>query len=108
MDHQKIREALMASKVTIIVPFGFKEVLNKHMDNVAISSADEVKETAKTLCPIDSGRLQRSIVVIKDGTNYAIGSDLDYSEYVEYGTVHQAPQPFIRPALGSVLSKQDS
>jgi HK97 gp10 family phage protein len=75
-----------------------------------------VSSQAKTLCPVDSGSLRKSIMwkvpektggleegsplsePVEDG-NGIVGTATDYAAYVEFGTKHQNAQPFLRPAV---------
>lgn len=54
-------------------------------------------------CPVDTGRLRASIThkVENDGISASatIGTNVEYAPHVEFGTVHQKAQPFLRPAL---------
>ena len=58
-----------------------------------------VENIAKELCPVDTGRLQRSIMTYLDGNSLVIEAGEDYASYVEYGTVKQDAQPFLQPAI---------
>lgn len=72
-----------------------------------------IVEDAKAACPVRSGKLKESIhpVMRDDGMAVQIhadakaedrnGNDLDYTYagYVEEGTQHMDPQPYLRPAL---------
>lgn len=49
---------------------------------------------ARRFCPVDTGRLQRSLELIVSGYSITIVSSLDYFEYV------QRHRPFIARALG--------
>lgn len=55
---------------------------------------------AKRLCPVDTGRLSNSIthVTRPDDNAVYIGTNVEYGPYVEYGTLRQKAQPFLRPA----------
>lgn len=55
---------------------------------------------AKRLCPVDTGRLRNSIthVTRPDDNAVYIGTNVEYGQYVEYGTLRQKAQPFLRPA----------
>lgn len=54
---------------------------------------------AKLECPVDTGRLRNSITHQVEGENAVyIGTNVEYAPYVELGTVHQAAQPYLRPA----------
>lgn len=78
-------------------------------------AAYDGKERAKSLVPVDTGALRRSIRVerlakearkiyytgIRAGgyiRNPRTNKLVDYAGYVEYGTSRQRPQPFIRPS----------
>lgn len=90
------------------------EALNK--------TADDARDRAKELVPIDTGSLKKSIrkerhawpagnityVGIRAGgyiTNPKTGRKVDYARYVEYGTSRQRPQPYLRPALVWAMKK---
>jgi HK97 gp10 family phage protein len=76
----------------------------------------QVATTAKRLCPVDTGRLRSSIGfdVIRDerGLVGRVGSGIGpvsepvlYAAFVEYGTRFMDAQPYLRPALTSVLGR---
>ena len=79
-----------------------------------------VQANAKALTPVDTGRLRGSITTQarsrgtalegeargsdkinppNDDLEVLVGTAVNYSPYVEYGTIHQSAQPFMRPAL---------
>lgn len=50
----------------------------------------------------DTGRLVSSIAAEKTGdTEYEIGTNLDYGEFLEMGTVKMRPRPWLVPALNA-------
>ena len=53
-----------------------------------------------------SGNLRDSIYSVIDLTDQVayIGSDLDYSYYLEMGTVKMEPRPYLRPALDEYVA----
>ena len=55
---------------------------------------------AKKACPVDTGRLRNSIThqVRPSEKSVYIGTNVEYSAYVELGTSRMEPQPFLRPA----------
>jgi len=57
-------------------------------------------QKAETMVPVVDGALRDSLQVV-DGPDYSVilGSDLDYAQLVEQGTVNQEPQPYIVPAV---------
>lgn len=84
----------------------FSDVINFERKLNDASDTDNIergwkKETSKTLAetmsasaPRRTGQLANSIRGTEEGV-----SMVDYYRFVEYGTVHMSPQPFIRPAL---------
>jgi HK97 gp10 family phage protein len=53
---------------------------------------------AKEITPVDTGRLRNSITHKVDGKEVYIGTNVEYAPHVEYGTIKQQAQPFLRPA----------
>ena len=53
---------------------------------------------AKEIVPVDTGRLRNSITHEVDGKEVFVGSATEYAASVEYGTVKQKAQPYLRPA----------
>lgn len=53
---------------------------------------------AKEITPVDTGRLRNSITHEVDGKEVYIGTNVEYAPHVEYGTIKQTAQPFLRPA----------
>ena len=62
---------------------------------------------AKDKCPVDTGRLRNSIThqVVESEKAVYIGSNVEYTPYVELGTSKQKPQPFLRPAIADHLDE---
>lgn len=68
---------------------------------------------AKRLCPVDTGRLRRSIGYSVDENSVSIGTNVEYAPDVEFGTTriivgtienprkarHVGYMPFLRPAI---------
>ena len=53
---------------------------------------------AKEIVPVDTGRLRNSITHEVDGKEVFVGSATEYAASVEYGTIKQKAQPYLRPA----------
>lgn len=53
---------------------------------------------AKEITPVDTGRLRNSITHAVEDKAVYIGTNVEYAPHVEYGTVKQKAQPFLRPA----------
>lgn len=80
--------------------------------------ADGVNETAINLhadavqnTPVDTGRLRSSIALRETATaddpSAEVATDVEYAAHVEYGTVHQTAQPYMRPAIERQLPQLD-
>lgn len=69
--------------------------------------ANDVRDLARALAPIDTGLLRDSIEIMYgkwDGGIYAeIGTDVYYGPFQELGTSRNPPHPYLRPALASVM-----
>ncbi len=89
-------------------------------DDRLLSLADEdvermahrAQEFAQRVAPVDTGRLQSSIEVVKESdAHYRVGSDLDYAAPVELGYRHHQSgrhipaQPYLRPAIDAVRAE---
>lgn len=64
-------------------------------------SALNVESGAKLRSPVDTGRLRGSIThdLSESGLGAVIGTNVEYSPYVEFGTERQRAQPYLLPAL---------
>lgn len=98
----------MVTKVTIIIPQEFVRSMQEFLMKTGEKSAEEIKELARELVPVNTGKLRDSIKIEKDGSDFIIGSDEEYSGFVEYGTLRQSPQPFMRPALNDIVAQNQN
>jgi len=58
-----------------------------------------IETTAKIRCPVDTGALRASIQSEMTGeTSGQVGTNIEYSVYVEWGTTKMAAQPYMTPA----------
>lgn len=84
------------------------EKIEKGLENGILRGGQIVCETARELCPVDTGTLKNSITVNGDTKIATVSANTDYAEYVEFGTSKTVPQPFLVPALtlnsGAVIS----
>lgn len=82
-----------------------KSVLLDTRDGVreeAEEAANRIQRRAKEFVPVDTGRLRDSIRVTQTGKasfNVGPGDEVEYAEYVEFGTSRSPAQPYMRPAL---------
>jgi HK97 gp10 family phage protein len=60
---------------------------------------EKVITDAKSIVPVRTGTLQRSIMFSGGDGEYQVGSRVFYAPFVEYGTFRMRPQPFLGPAL---------
>ena len=65
--------------------------------------AEDAATIARQLVPVDSGDLRESIAVELDRRTGAASvtagnEEVDYAAFVELGTAHNPPQPYLRPA----------
>lgn len=85
------------------------EKIEEQVHKSLLKSAYKVESKAKSLTPVDTGRLRSSITTDDNSTEGSIeieiGTDVEYAPYVEYGTTKQAEQPFLNPALNSEIPK---
>ena len=97
-----------------------KRIANQMAGKSAFEIGLYVESQAKSLAPVDTGRLAGSIHTVAQvglktspvtkfgdkpieaptrlGEVY-VGTSVDYAPYMEYGTVKTDAQPFLRPAL---------
>lgn len=72
----------------------------------AALKAQEIRNEAVQMAPVDSGRLRQSISVQQqDADTWRTGTNVEYSTMVEFGTRHQKAQPFMRPAVEKVRKR---
>ena len=85
--------------------FNRSYVARKVVPNILDRSAHKVLADAKRRCPVDTGALQASGRVEKKGRAQrdivfgGSGTGVDYAQFVEYGTMFMAAQPYLRPAM---------
>ena len=84
------------------------EAMRKGGDEGSREVAEFIKDRAQQLVPVDTGRLRDSIRVNELGPrSYSVGpgDEVEYAEYVEFGTSRMAAQPYMRPA--AELARQE-
>ena len=73
---------------------GLSDIANNIENNFADiigQGAQTVCESAKSLCPVDTGRLRSSINVQPGGNTAVISADTEYAVFVEFGTSYLVP-----------------
>lgn len=88
----------------------FMRDLQAHMRTMVVDSEKAlrstgyaVQNTARGLCPVDTGRLRSSIFSRpgQDSAGYFVdvGTNVEYAAFVEFGTSRSRAQPYLVPAL---------
>lgn len=88
----------------------FMASLVQHLQQMEVDSEDalvrvglQVQSKARSLCPVDTGRLRSSIIMTKgrDGTGFyvEVGTNVSYARFVEFGTHKMRARPFLLPAV---------
>lgn len=91
-----------------------REAIANAIDRALVAALEEVglvaEGYAKRACPVDTGRLRNSIthVTRPDEKAVYIGTNVEYAPYVELGTRHQKPQPYLKPAAEDHASTYSS
>lgn len=81
-----------------------RDEFKRGMEAALATALEEIGLTAegyaKRACPVDTGRLRNSIthIVDEDGALAVLGTNVEYAPFVELGTRHQKPQPYLKPA----------
>lgn len=105
----------MGTQVIVTVRLDEGEIYGAIQDSQVQAGMDELADAAldmqKVLCPVDTGRMLRSLAIRKRDNGRDVGSfGLKYPAYVESGHHTRAgtwvpAQPFIRPSLDAVRAR---
>ncbi|MFB9994078.1 HK97-gp10 family putative phage morphogenesis protein [Deinococcus oregonensis] len=72
----------------------------------AAVQALNIRNEAVSAAPVDTGRLRQSIGLQRRSPDvWRVGTNVNYAPFVEFGTRHQAAQPFMRPAFEKVMNR---
>ena len=83
----------------------FKEVESEVNSNLRTATL-LVERDAKTLCPVDTGTLKRSITHEFVSKREAIvGTNVEYAPYIELGTSRMPARSFLRAALAKNMKR---
>ena len=77
-----------------------RAALPGNVERVVERTTFAIEGRAKQAAPVDTGTLRNSIqgsIIGAHEGEVAVGAE--YGIYVEYGTVHQAAQPYLTPAV---------
>lgn len=76
------------------------EEVEQEVKTLVAETSYKIEADAKLLAPVSTGHLRRSIKtkISKAGYTATIGTNVEYSNYVEFGTSKMDAQPFLIPA----------
>lgn len=99
--------SVAANGVTVtVVEDHFPQIirsLRPKAERIVAKAALDIQANAQTRAPVDTGALRASIQAHRVGpAHWRVTVGVDYGIYQEYGTVHHAAQPFMRPAVAIV------
>lgn len=73
--------------------------IEEEASKVVMQAGYKTERDAKTLAPVETGTLRRSIHMdLKDALTAEVGTNIEYATFVEFGTVKMPAQPFMTPA----------
>lgn len=73
---------------------------------IVAKAALDIQAGAQRRAPVDTGTLKASIQAKRiSATHWEVWVGVDYGIYLEYGTVHMAAQPYLRPAVADVAAE---
>jgi HK97 gp10 family phage protein len=82
--------------------------LNTNTRQVIEGLAFEVEARAKEFAPVDTGAMRASIFTEIEATGAVVarvGPSVEYAPFVELGTYKMGAQPFLMPALQTIVYK---
>lgn len=97
----------MAASTKIVIKYNNLPKIAAKLPDVANAivrkAAFDVEGHAKTVVPVDTGKLKNSIATeFPSRTSAVIAPHTEYAIYVEYGTRRQRAKPYMRPAAEKV------
>lgn len=103
-DHRDdVNKAIDNALKIAFVEIGLQMEANAVMEvNAAVYDTPESPNYVRT------GRLRSSITHRSEDRQATVGSNVEYSPYVEFGTSKGAPRPFIRPTIENHLSEYEN
>ncbi|WP_424570788.1 hypothetical protein [Streptomyces sp. CH-036] len=69
-----------------------------------IDRAEQGRDFARSIAPVDTGRYRDSIHVMEDANGADLVADVDYADDLEYGTRHMPGQHIFGRTLDSLRS----
>jgi HK97 gp10 family phage protein len=95
----------MSAKISVQKTGNAYDILEKFLEKTAHLLADQTETNSKNLCPVKSGKLKSTITQsMPDPETILVGTEgSEYAIFVEFGTIKQSPQPFMRNGLQNAL-----
>ena len=83
-----------------------REAIERALEAVGQQAVSHIKQ----ITPVDTGELRNSITHQTNKAEQAvyIGTNVEYAPYVEYGTVRQKAQPYLRPGIEDHLTEYNA
>jgi HK97 gp10 family phage protein len=78
---------------------GLSSALRSALAVVVEETAAEIEAGAKERVPVDTGYLRGSISHEAKGLSGSVSVGADYGFWVEVGTEHRSPRPYLTPAV---------
>lgn len=72
---------------------------SRDLSDITDRGAELVAAEARRQAPVDSGQLAESIEAVERGNRSVVHVGEDYGGFVEYGTVEQREDQYLRPAV---------
>lgn len=92
--------AKMTGQDDIIIKLNARLAQMQSRVNQSIQGAGiDCEALAKQACPVDTGRLRSSIHYDPGNLSCTVGTNVNYAQYVEFGTYKMVAQPFLFPAF---------
>lgn len=81
-----------------------KDSVRNALKDMGVVSVAEIQSNA----PVDTGKLRRSYTFVTDDFECIIGTDIDYSIYVELKPINRGGVPHFRKSLESLVGEFNS
>lgn len=96
----KLEIKITSDAEKLLRKFNNTDTVEKDVSKLVKDTLHNIERDAKKRCPVDTGRLRGSITTnIISTYSGEVGTNVEYAEYVEYGTRYQSAQPYFEPAV---------
>ena len=96
----KLEIKITSDAEKLLRKFNKTETVEKDVSKLIKNTLHNIERDAKKECPYDTGRLRGSITTnIISTYSGEVGTNVEYAEYVEYGTRYQSAHPYFEPAV---------